>query len=492
MWLEHNRVQATRHNTGMRPVDIYPTGLDRMASLLAPARALRLGQAAERTRVMLADRTMWHVNSTAKGGGVAEMLSALLGYVRGLGVDVQWLTLEADAEFFAITKRLHNWAHGAAGDGGRLEMAQRHHYEAVLASNLDSIAPQVHSDDVVVLHDPQTAGLVPGLQACGAKVVWRSHVGRDTANEYTDQAWAFLRPYVEQAHGMVFSRKSFCPDWVAPDRLHFISPSIDPFSPKNLDLEPDRVTAVLVRSGLIAGRDRDGDYGFVRRNGTAGLVRRHNDLLLSDSPPPEDARLVVQVSRWDRLKDMPGVLRGFADHLADMPEDAHLMLAGPAVDSVSDDPEEAEVFADCEQAWHSLTAPARRRIHLAQLPMDDPDENAHLTNALQRHASVVVQKSLVESFGLTVTEVMWKARPVMASRVGGIIDQITDGQDGLLLPDPKDLDGFARTLTHLLNHQRLAAELGEAARARAQDHYIGDRHLVAYAHLLETLIGTER
>jgi trehalose synthase len=200
----------------------------------------------------------------------------------------------------------------------------------------------------------------------------------------------------------------------------------------------------------------------------------------------------VQVSRWDRLKDMLGVLHGFADQLAYLPDDAHLMLAGPAVDSVSDDPEEAEVFAECEQAWHSLSSPARRRTHLARLPMDDPDENAHLTNALQRHASVVVQKSLVESFGLTVTEVMWKARPVIASRVGGIIDQITDGQDGLLLDNPKDLDRFARTLRHLLGHQRLAAELGEAARARAQDHYIGDRHLVAYAHLLETLIGTER
>src|SRR5829696_6257881 len=131
----------------MRPVEIHPTSLDRLASLLAPVRALRLGQAVERLRVMLADRTMWHVNSTAKGGGVAEMLSALLGYVRGMGVDVRWLTLEADPEFFAITKRLHNWAHGEAGDSGPLEVGQRRHYDAVLASNLDSIAPLVRSDD---------------------------------------------------------------------------------------------------------------------------------------------------------------------------------------------------------------------------------------------------------------------------------------------------------------------------------------------------------
>jgi trehalose synthase len=484
--------QNARHNTAMRPVEIYPTSLDRLASLLAPERALRLGQATERTRVLLTDRTMWHVNATAQGGGVAEMLETLLGYARGTGVDVRWLTLEADPEFFTMTKRIHNRVHGEAGDGGPLEMAQRRHYEEVMASNLDSMSPLVRSGDVVVLHDPQTAGLVPRLQACGAKVVWRSHIGRDTDNEHTEQAWAFLRPYVEQADALVFSRKSFCPDWVAADRLHLIPPSIDPFSPKNVDLEPTRVAAVLVRSGLISGHEPGGDFGFLRRDGTAGLVRRRKDLLLNESPPPADARLVVQISRWDRLKDMAGVLHGFVEHLADLPDDVHLMLAGPAVDSVSDDPEGAEVFAECEQAWRALPPPARRRTHLARLPMDDPDENAHMTNALQRHASVVVQKSLVEAFGLTVTEVMWKARPVIASRVGGIIDQITDGQDGLLLDNPKDLDDFAHILGHLLSHQRLAAELGQAARARVQDHYIGDRHLVGYAHLLDTLFGSER
>jgi len=476
----------------MHRVEIYPTNLDRLASLLSPARALRLGQAGERIRVLLAGRTMWHVNATAQGGGVAEMLAALLGYARGIGVDVRWLTLDADREFFTITKRIHNRMHGEAGDDGPLEQAQRRQYEEVLADDLASMAPLVSSSDVVVLHDPQTAGLVPGLRASGAKVVWRSHVGRDSSNEHTEQAWAFLRPYLVQADRFVFSRKSFCPEWVAPDRLHLIPPSIDPFSPKNLDLEPTRVTGVLLRTGLIGGQDQGGDFGFVRRDGTAGLVRRHSDLLLNERPPPGDARLVLQVSRWDRLKDMAGVLRGFADHLADLPDDVHLMLAGPAVDSVSDDPEGAEVFADCERAWRALPTQARRRTHLARLPMDDPDENAHIANALQRHASVAVQKSLAEAFGLTVTEVMWKARPVIASRVGGIIDQITDGEDGLLLDNPKDLDGFARTLGHLLGNHRQRAELGEAARARVQEHYLGDRHLVAYAHLLETLIGTDR
>lgn len=147
-------------------------------------------------------------------------------------------------------------------------------------------------------------------------------------------------------------------------------------------------------------------------------------------PPPADAPLVVQVSRWDRLKDMAGVLSAFADYFGPARQDLHLMLVGPDVSAVSDDPEGAEVLAACRAAWARLPDPVRRRCHLACIPMDDIDENATIINALQRHATVVVQKSLVEGFGLTVTEAMWKSRPVLASAVGGIQDQITDGTEG--------------------------------------------------------------
>jgi trehalose synthase len=185
--------------------------------------------------------------------------------------------------------------------------------------------------------------------------------------------------------------------------------------------------------------------------------------------------VVLQVSRWDRLKDMQGVLTGFARQLDQMPETAHLMLVGPDVSGVADDPEGAEVFEECMAAWRVLPAPARNRVHLCSLPMDDVDENAHLVNALQRHAAVVVQKSLVEGFGLTVTEPMWKERPVVASAVGGILDQIEDGRTGWLLPDPTDLAGLGETL-------------GTAAQARVQDRFLGDRHLIQYVELFQTLL----
>jgi trehalose synthase len=308
-------------------------------------------------------------------------------------------------------------------------------------------------------------------------------VGRDTPNQRTDAGWEFLRRYIQNADAFVFSRRQYPPSWVPGDRLWIIPPSIDPFSAKNRDLAPGEVNGVLRRSGLVAGADTAGPLAFTRRDGTSGAVRMHEDLLVDGPPPPAGARLVVQVSRWDRLKDMAGVLRGFAWHLTGEADDVHLMLVGPDVAGVADDPEGAQVLAECRSVRQALPARVRDRTHLACLPMDDGDENAIIVNALQRQAEIVVQKSLVEGFGLTVTEAMWKGRPVLASAVGGIQDQITDGRDGLLLPDPRDLDAFGAALGRLLDDRRLAARLGTAARKRVQAEQLGDRHLVQYADL---------
>jgi trehalose synthase len=217
------------------------------------------------------------------------------------------------------------------------------------------------------------------------------------------------------------------------------------------------------------------------------VVRPHTGLIDDNQMVPGHARLVLQVSRWDRLKDMAGVLTGFADHVADLPEDAHLMLAGPETAGVTDDPEGAEVLEECRALRLALPPEVQKRIHLCSLPMDDIDENAYLVNALQRHATVVVQKSLIEGFGLTVTEPMWKARPVIASRVGGIQDQIVDGESGLLLEDPADLDAYAAAFGRVLADDALATRLGEAARERVRDRYLGDRHLMQYVDLFEQL-----
>jgi trehalose synthase len=237
---------------------------------------------------------------------------------------------------------------------------------------------------------------------------------------------------------------------------------------------------------VVSGVNPDGPIHFERRDGSSGTVRHHAGIIAGGVPPPYDARLVLQVSRWDRLKDMAGVLTAFVAMAADGPDDAHLVLAGPDVSAVTDDPEGSAVFAGCREQWLDLPDLIRRRIHLASVPMDDGDENAIIINALQRHAYLVVQKSLVEGFGLTVTEAMWKSRPVIASRVGGIQDQIVDDHDGLLI-EPDDLDACAAATIRLLEDRELADRLGTAGRARVQDYFLGDRHLTQYVDLLAGL-----
>ncbi len=205
-------------------------------------------------------------------------------------------------------------------------------------------------------------------------------------------------------------------------------------------------------------------------------------------PPTWETPLVVQVSRWDPLKDPVGVMRGFAS-LVDgtTPSSAHLVLAGPDVSGVTDDPEGGAVFDAVHLAWRALPHAVRDKIHLASLPTADVEENAVIVNALQRHATVVVQKSLKEGFGLTVTEAMWKGRPVLASAVGGIQDQIEDGVSGVLLKDPTNVEEFAMALRRLLEDPDWAQRLGAAARDRVCDQFLGIRHLLEYARLIARL-----
>jgi len=473
----------------MREVEIQPVPLERLAQLLSEERAQRLFDYQRLALEAFGDRTVWNINATSKGGGVAEMLQYILAYGRGAGVDTRWLVLDGDHEFFKITKRLHNFLHGSPGDGGPLGPEEREHFARVLSFNLPMAEQVVKAGDIVLLHDPQPAGLVDGLRRRGAHVVWRCHIGRDTSDALTEMGWTFLREFIESADAFTFSRKEYVPHWVPANKVAIIAPSIDPFSTKNIALSDSRVRASLAQAGLVGNQPDASELGFTRRDGSTGTVRPHRGLVHGHGAIPGDARLVVQVSRWDRLKDMPGVLKGFTERLDSLPADVHLALVGPEASGVSDDPEGAAVFDECTSLWDRLPAEHQDRVHLVSLPMDDVDENAHLVNALQRRATVVVQKSLVEGFGLTVTEAMWKSRPVIASAIGGIRDQIVDGVHGLLLDDPLDLDAFGVALERVLGDEALAAKLGEAARERVEDQFLGDRHLIQYVELFGSLIA---
>jgi trehalose synthase len=467
-------------------VPVAAVSLERFRGLLGE-RFAELEEATRTAGELLAGRVIWHVNSTARGGGVAELLQSLLAYARGAGVDVRWVTISGNEPFFAVTKRIHNNLHGSPGDGGGLGEAERKIYEKALAADAGALTERLQPDDIVYLHDPQPAGLTRLTHDVGVDVIWRCHVGVDHPNDLARRAWAFLTPYIEVANAYVFSRREFVWEGLDPDKLWIVPPSIDAFSPKNQDLDPGAVQSILATIGLAAD---GGDQApvFQRQDGSRARVNRRA-ALTQDGPLPADVPTIAQVSRWDRLKDPGGVLRCFAEHLRH--PTAHLVLAGPAVAEVADDPEGAEVLAEVETMRASLPDEVRARTHLVSLPMDDIEENAAMVNAIQRHADVVLQKSLAEGFGLTVAEAMWKARPVVAGRVGGIQDQIVDGVSGLLVDDPADLPAVAKAIDDLLADPERAWSIGEAARQRVLDEFLGTRHLVQYMDLLQMMLQKE-
>ena len=437
-------------------------------------------------RTLFSGRTVWQISSTARGGGVAEMQRALLPYWRGDGIDTRWLVLEAPHPYFRFTKRLHNLLHGVSQRVPGLRDAEM--FERVARAAAAGVLEMIRPGDVVVLHDPQTAGLVTACRKAGAVVVWRCHVGADRPSAESEAAWAFLLPRVAAADRFIFTRRAYVPETIDPDRVRLLAPAIDSCSPKNQPLEPSVGAAVLATVGL-AGADGPARPVRVPVAEDHSVTVGRECQVLREGPPPRlgEERLVVSLTRWDRLKDPIGVMTTFVDGVHD--PDARLVLAGPAVTAISDDPEGAEVLAEVRAAWSRLEKPERRRVMIAALPMEDLDENALIVNALQRQAAVVVKKSIQEGFGLGVTEAMWKSKPVVATRVGGHQDQIEDGNTGFLVDDSA---AFARTIARALRDSANALTVGLAARAHVRDHYLADLHFEGWVSVLSEVLGDRR
>ncbi len=475
--------------TRLREVPVPRQSPWRLASLLGDQHIEDVEARARRLQERIQARAVWNVNSTEKGGGVAEMLHSLLPYARGMGIDARWAVIHGTDEFFRITKRLHHALHGSTGDGSRLDTHARAIYDAVLRDNADDLLTAVRPGDIVVLHDPQTAGLIRPLKRHGAHVAWRCHIGTGRQGEPDlKKAWSFISRDLVEADVTIFSHPAYIPKCCDDGRSVVIRPSIDPFSPKNEDISPETARSILTQAGIVSGPPPEAPPTFTRLDGSPGRVDHFADITGLGPPPPWDAPLIVQVSRWDPLKDPIGVIEGFTEHLRRRDgEHARLVLAGPTVRSIPDDPESAETLDRVLETWRRLPHSVRARIQLACLPMADMEENAAIVNALQRHATIVVQKSIHEGFGLTVTEAMWKARPVIASAVGGIVDQIEDGVSGLLLADPSDPAAFANAVQRLMDDAELARSLGENAREVVRERYLPVRHLIQYADLFERL-----
>ena len=469
----------------MRDVPVQAESRDGLLPALGSQRHARFVEEMTKAREALGGgRVVWHVNSTSRGGGVAELLRPLVGTARGFGMDWRWVMVEGGEDFFTVTKRIHDHLHGSPGDGGALGRGERLLYDDTLAEQAPAITALVSSSDLVVLHDPQTLGLAPLLAPHVGALIWRCHIGSDEPDDLALAARRFLLPSLEAVDARVFSTARHV--WDEAGDATLIAPSIDPTTAKNQEIEDEVARSILRASGISPGAPT-ARPAFRRIEGGEDVVERSAQLI-PDETVPEDVPLVLQVSRWDRLKDPTGVLRGFVEHVAPR-SPAHLVLAGPELDGVADDPKEDEALAEVTEMHRALSPADRKRVHLALLPIDDQEENGAVVNALQRRADVVVQKSLAEGFGLTVAEAMWKERPIVASAVGGIVDQVEDGRSGLLLEDPFDLETLGELVGSVLDDEEGRMVMGRLGKERVLERFLVSRELTEHVEFLATLVG---
>ena len=365
----------------------------------------------------LAGKRVINVNSTRVGGGVAEILDRLVPLMREVGLDPRWEVMHGTDEFFALTKNLHNALHGTPigfGLGGRQV------YDEVTRSNLASLDLDA---DVVFIHDPQPAGLISARQQHRGHWIWRCHID---VSAPAPGAWEFIAPLVQRYDMSVFSAPQFARALEIPQVL--ISPSIDPLSDKNRELAPGEIETILTRLGIH-----------------------------SDKP------MVTQVSRFDRLKDPIGVLEAW--RMARRRFDCQMVFAGGAA---SDDPESVQVLNELRGR-----AGDDPDVHILDLP---PASNLEI-NAIQRASTVVLQKSVKEGFGLTVSEALWKRKPVIAGAVGGIPLQVTHKYSGILT---HTIEGTAFWIKQLLAAPEFARRLGENGHAHVRNNFLLTRHLRDY------------
>jgi len=362
-----------------------------------------------------------HVNSTRVGGGVAEILEQLVPMTRELGLDVRWEVLAGNDEFYQCTKSIHN---GLQGNHVQIPERLLRVYEKTNAQNAEALRPVLDEADIVFVHDPQPAALLSHCPQRRGRWVWRCHI--DASRPFRP-VWKYLRGYVADYDASVFSLPAFAQS--LPNTEYIIPPSIDPLSEKNMELPEEELDAVRRRFGLDPERP-----------------------------------LVVQVSRFDRFKDPVGVIHAYRMAKRYLPA-LQLVLAGG---TATDDPEGEAVLAEVRAA-----AEDDPDIHILLLPPD-----SHRTiNALQRVADVVMQKSTREGFGLTVTEGMWKGKPVIGGASGGIRLQVIDHHTGFLVSTP---EGAALRLRYLLRQPKKIKTMGWKAQQFVRENFLLTRQLREY------------
>lgn len=376
----------------------------------------------------LSGKVIQNINSTFTGGGVAEILSRMVPLLSQLGVDARWNIIKGSDEFFQVTKKFHNALHG------RAERVTPQDFSLFLEVSDKNMAELDLYGDIIFVHDPQPVALVKRKPEMGKRWIWRCHID---VSRPSQEVWEFLRPFVVNYDAAVFSAPSFAQQ--LPIRQFLISPSIDPLSDKNKELSQETIDATMERLGI-----------------------------------PRDKPIVTQVSRFDYLKDPVGVIQAFG--MVRKSIDCRLVLAGG---TATDDPESEKVLAEVRERAQGVPD-----IHILLLPSGSDIE----VNVLQRASTVILQKSLKEGFALTVSEALWKSKPVVASAVGGIPLQVRNRFTGLLC---HGIEGTAYALRQLLASPDYARALGERGREHVRQNFLITRHLRDYLLLFLALDHSE-
>lgn len=457
-----------------------------------------LEETARGVRPRLGSRKVWMVSSTALGGGVAEMLPAVITLLRDLGIPSDWIVIESsEPAFFELTKQLHNMIHGAGPS--ELPESARALFERENASNADLLLERMKPGDILIVHDPQPAALAGILrEQVDITAVWRCHIGLDSENKATRGAWDFLAPFLDGYDHGVFSTTEYVPE-AFTHRASVITPAIDPLGDKNRELHLHRVVEILTNSALtrspspLVTTPYDAVAHRLQGDGSFKPANMWDNIGLLTRP------IITQVSRWDRLKGWRPLLDAFVElkrrfangHDAEQAwayrrrlDLVRLVLAGPDPASIQDDPEGQEVIDDLHDAYLSLSPEMQDDIAVVTLP-----QNGLIVNALQRASTIVVQNSLREGFGLTVTEAMWKRIPVLSnSRACGPRHQIRDGVDGCLVSDPEDPGELAAMLSAMLGEHRNRDLWGLSAQRRVHSEYLVFKQVSSWLQLLDRLV----
>jgi trehalose synthase len=452
------------------------------AHLAAAVEDLR--QEATQLSKALAGRTVWMVNSAVKGGGVAEMLPRQVMLLNELGVRTRWVVIRTERNgFFELTKRVHNLIHGEGGE--TFSDADRALYETVSRELASELGPRLGPGDILVVHDPQPAGMGAHLKRNERIVsLWRCHIGLDRESAKTRAAWQFLEPYVSEYDHAVFTTTEYIPSFLT-GRVTVITPAIDPLTDKNRRLSARHLSGVLCNSGLMREVSP-----IVRPRFTRGAERLGPDGEFEPAVARDELGLlfrpiVTQISRWDRLKGFKPLLDAFVklkrEHRNIRGQDeiqrrrfelCRLVLAGPEPAAVADDPEAVDVLDELIESYRALDPGLQRDVVVLSLPLSSVRENALMVNALQTCSSIVVQNSLQEGFGLTVTEPMWKAIPVLGAPACGIRHQIRDGIDGRLHHDANDPDVIASAVVEMLDSPSNREKWARQGQRRVHDEFL--------------------